>query len=142
MKKFISLMLLLCVFTMTAYSKNITSGDEALDESLNSLTEQVKDNPDDFIKTNLAVRFNQPFDKLINLLKKDKFEVSEIFIISYLSASLNKDLDSVIKEFASNKGNLSKFLEIYKIKKGTKEYKKFLKASINIHPKPFIPKVK
>lgn len=132
----------LCLLVVTSSVQAVTTGDDALDESLNSLTEQVKDNPENFIKVNLAVRFNQPAEQLIGLMKNDKLEVSEVFVISYFAASMNKDLDTVMNDFKTSNKNWSQFLGAYKIVKGNKEYRKLLKASINVHPKPFIPKVK
>ena len=132
----------LCLLVVTSSVQAVTTGDAALDESLNSLTEQVKDNPENFIKVNLAVRFNQPAEQLIGLMKNDKLEVSEVFVISYFAASMNKDLDTVMNDFKTSNKNWSQFFGTYKIVKGNKEYRKLLKASINVHPKPFIPKVK
>jgi hypothetical protein len=120
----------------------IKTGDAALDESLNTLNEQVKDAPEKFIETNLGLRFNQPKSKLIDMLKKDKLEVAEIFIISYLSAKNNAKLEDVLEEVKESKNNWELFLKSRNIKKGSKEYRNLLKASINIHPKPFMPKVK
>jgi len=132
----------LCLLVAASTVQAVTTGDAALDESLNSLTEQVKDNPENFIKVNLAVRFNQPAEQLIGLMKNDKLEVSEVFVISYFAASMNKDLDTVMNDFKTSNKNWSQFLGTYKIVKGNKEYRKLLKASINVHPKPFIPKIK
>jgi hypothetical protein len=142
MKTLSIFLLSLCLLAVTASVQAVTTGDAALDESLNSLTEQVKDNPQNFIKVNLAVRFNQPAEQLIGLMKNDKLEVSEVFVISYFAASMNKDLDTVMNDFKTSNKNWSQFFGTYKIVKGNKEYRKLLKASINVHPKPFIPKVK
>ena len=102
----------------------------------------MKDNPENFIKVNLAVRFNQPAEQLIGLMKNDKLEVSEVFVISYLAASMSKNLNTVMNDFKTSNKNWSQFFGTYKIVKGNKEYRKLLKASINVHPKPFIPKIK
>lgn len=141
MKRILIALIAFCFMFGSAFAI-VNTGDAALDESLNTLTEQVKDKPEDFINTNLALRFNQSKDKLVTLLNKEKLDASEVFIISYLAVTNNKDIDAVYAEFKANNRNWSKLLESYKIKKGSKEYKKFLKASINIHPKPFLPKVK
>lgn len=129
-------------FAFTAWAQNVKTGDAALDESLNSLTEQVNDKPDDFIKTNLALRFNYPFSKLANCIKTDKMEVSEVFLTAYLAVTYSKDLDSVISEVKNNNRDWAKILLSYNIKKNNKDYRRLLRSSINIHPKPFIPKVK
>lgn len=139
----LSLIVLAFLFScVSIFAQNIKTGDDALDESLNSLTEQVKDNPQKFIEINLALRFNQPKDVLIDLLKKDKMEVSEIFVISYLSAKNNTALIDLIKIVKDKKRDWQSILKDMNIIKGNKDYKNLLKASINIHPKPFIPKVK
>lgn len=125
-----------------AFSQSFNSGDPALDESLNSLTEQVKDNPQPFIETNLALRFNQSKEVLLDLLKKDKMEVSEIFLISYLSAKNKIELIDFIKIVKDKKRDWQSILKDMNIIKGNKDYRSLLKASINIHPKPFFPKIK
>ncbi len=140
MKNFIR-MFIFVLFTTISYSQTVNTGDAALDESFNTLIEQVKDNPVKFITDNMALRFNQPKDTLVNLLKKDKLTVADIFSISFLAADSKRELLTVIAEFKAKK-SLKAFLEANNILKGTKEYKKFLKASRNVHPKPFIPKVK
>ncbi|WP_027358910.1 hypothetical protein [Desulforegula conservatrix] len=141
-KKYIYFIAICFVFiTATAFAGTIRTGDDSLDESLNSLTEQVE-KPEEFIKVNLATRFNQPADKLIGYMNNEKIEVSEVFVISYLAASMGKESDAVMSDFKTSNKNWSQFLKAYKIVKGNKEYRKLLKASINIHPKPFIPKVK
>ena len=98
------------------------------------MTEQVKDNPEEFIKVNLATRFNQSAEQLIDLMKNDKLEVSEVFVISYLAASVSKDLNAVMNDFKTSNKNWSHFFKTYKIVKGNKEYRKLLKSSINVHP--------
>lgn len=139
--KFLMSLFLLMFVSSIAFSQTVESGDPALNESFNTLIEQVKDNPEKFIQTNMALRFNQSKEELVSLLKKDKLTVAEIFVISYFAAKDSKALKDEIKAFKDSK-TLKAYLESKNIKKGTKEYKNLLKASINIHPKPFIPQVK
>lgn len=120
-------------------AQTVQTGDEALDESLNTLTEQTQPEYAKFIETHLALRFNQPKTKLIALVEKDKMECSEVFVISFIAAHNKLELDSVISVFKKPDLNFSAKLEHFGFAKGNKDYKKLLKASINVHPKPFIP---
>lgn len=131
---------LMFLFSGLAISaQNISTGYESLDESLSSLNEQVKDNPVKFVEINIITRFNLPKDKVLNLNKNDKLSAAEIFLITYISVNFKKDLDQVIVSFRKNKSSIKSFLDEMGIVGKSKEFKNVLKASINIHPKPFLP---
>ncbi len=140
MKRFIIILFAaLWAVIASVSAQNIQSGDEALDESLNTLTEQTRPDCAKFIETHLALRFNQPKEKLIALAEKDKMECAEVFVISYIAAQNKLELDSVISVFKKPDMDFAAKLEHFGFVKGNKDYKKLLKASINVHPKPFIP---
>lgn len=138
------------------------TGDPALDESLSTLTAQVGDGVEPFMKVNLALRFNQPLEELMEL-HRSGLDVGEIFLVSWIAVERKESPAAVYRAFlaagaapgttpASGSGlgpgsapgpgsgpGWKAWLESLGIKKGNKAYKKLYQASVNIHPKPYFP---
>lgn len=114
------------------------TGDPALDESLTTLAAQVGDGVEPFVRSNLALRFNQPLSELMDL-HRSGLDVGEIFLVSWIAVERGVTPSVIYSEFVSQGREWKSWLESAGLKKGSKAYKKLYQASVNIHPKPYFP---
>ncbi len=114
------------------------TGDPALDESLSTLTAQVGDGVEAFVKVNLALRFNQPLPELMEL-HRSGLDAGEIFLVSWMAVERGVTPSVIYSEFVAQGRQWKSWLESAGFKKGGKAYKKLYQASVNIHPKPYMP---